>query len=106
MIPVQDTRVEIDAVRPADRAGNTVRHRPDEHRVAIDRGQNPGKLADEVELPHRCIRERHAKRTGAEVLDIGYSGERGHCHRLLEGLDRGQGAAGSCADTQFATGSS
>ena len=91
MIPVQDVRVEIDAVRPTDRSGDTVHRRPSERRVVIDRGQNPGKLAHEVELPHQSVRERHTKRAGAEVLDIGYSGERGHNHRLLEGLDRGQG---------------
>ena len=102
---MQDVRVEIDAVGPTDRPGHTVHRRAAEHRVVVDRGQDPGKPAGEVEFSHEPIRKGDAECAGTEVLDIGYSGERGHAHRLPEGLDRGQGV-GSCADAQFAINSS
>lgn len=90
LIAVKDIRVEIDPVGPAKGAGNLVDGCLGERRIVVERRENPGKLALEVELPHEAIGERDAESAGAEMLHIGDTGERLHGDTLPKWIDSRQ----------------
>jgi hypothetical protein len=87
---VQDIWVEIDAVRPTHGASNQLDRCFGESHVVVDSCEHPGKRSGEVEFPHETIGKRHAQHAGAEMLDIGHSGESAHVYTLLERLDPAQ----------------
>jgi hypothetical protein len=88
---VQDVGVEVDAVRPRDRASNRIDRDSSEDIIIVDRCEHARQCVGEVEFAHEAIGERDAQETRAEMLDGCDAGENGHVHTLLERLDPRQG---------------
>lgn len=86
---MQYVRVEIDSVRPVDRAGNRI------DRYLSEGAQIPERLVHtllkdpiEVELAYQPVREREPQPMRTKVLHFYDPGRPDHCSRLAKGLDR------------------
>lgn len=78
MVAVQHVRIEIDVARPTDRSGNSVEAGSCEGRVVIDRCKESDERAGKVELTNESVRERDAKKSAAEVINLRHSRQFAH----------------------------
>lgn len=69
LITVQNIRVEIDSVWPADGPCRAIDRNSAEGIVIVDCRQDAGERSGEIDLADKAVREDHAQLTCAEVLD-------------------------------------
>jgi hypothetical protein len=79
---VQNVGVQVDAIRPGDRASNRIDRDFSEDLIIVDRCEHARQCVGEVEFAHEAIGERDAQETRAEMFDGGDAGESGHEHTL------------------------
>ena len=89
VVTVENVGIEVDAVGPADRAGDGV------HGHLCEQGSIPERLEDatlqyavEVEFTYQAIGEGEAQAEVTQVIDIDDSRRSAHGLRLAKGLDR------------------